>query len=460
MSTSGSRLCFLASLCFVSVCSLYGQEVNQQALAEKTRILFVLDGSGSMNADWGQNQSRMDVAKNILTRLVDSLRVNPRLELALRVYGHRYLRQANNCNDSQLEVPFAVNNHNKIISEIKDITPRGVTPITYSLLQAANDFPSGAGYRNILILITDGVESCGGDPCQASIELQKKGVFLRPFIIGLGVPGGKALDCVGKFVDAENSKSFNKILNESIQTTFAKTTVSVELLNGEGNPTETNVNVTFLNSMTNTAAYEFVHYLDPGGKPDSVQIDPVLSYDLVVNTLPPVIKRDVGIVNGKHNAISIPVPQGTIVVKPEGRGNPFKAIVRQHGHGEILHEQNSFQPVRFLEGQYEVETLTLPRRIFSVTLQAGKTTTITLPSTGAVNINTLAVGYGSVFEITEKGETQWVCTLDETKSRHSLNLLPGSYKIAFRARRTKGSKYTAIKTFQIQSGQTLNISMF
>lgn len=460
MSTSVSRLFFLASLYFVSVCSLYGQEINQQALAEKTRILFVLDGSGSMNADWGQNQSRMDVAKNILTRLVDSLRVNPRLELALRVYGHRYLRQANNCNDSHLEVPFALNNHNKIITEIKDITPRGVTPITYSLLQAASDFPSGAGYRNILILITDGVESCGGDPCQASIELQKKGVFLRPFIIGLGVPGGKALDCVGKFVDAENSNSFNKILNESIETTFAKTTVSVELLNGEGNPTETNVNVTFLNSMTNTAAYEFVHYLDPVGKPDSVQVDPVLSYDLVVNTLPPVVKRDVGIVNGKHNSISIPVPQGTIVIKPEARGNPFKAIVRQHGHGEILHEQNSFQPVRFLEGQYEVETLTLPRRIFPVTLQAGKTITISLPSAGAVNINTLAVGYGSVFEITEKGETQWVCTLDETKSRHSLNLLPGSYKIAFRARRTKGSKYTAIKTFQIQSGQTLNISMF
>src|SRR5690606_33223050 len=108
------------------------QEVNEQALPENTRILFVLDGSGSMNAIWGENQSRMDVAKSILTRLVDSLRVNPNLELALRVYGHRYSRQANNCNDSRLEVPFAVNNHNRIIAEIKDIVPRGVTPITYS----------------------------------------------------------------------------------------------------------------------------------------------------------------------------------------------------------------------------------------------------------------------------------------------------------------------------------------
>src|SRR5688500_14745028 len=145
--------------------SLLGQAINQPALPGKTRILFVLDASGSMNAQWGNNQSRMDVAKQILTRLVDSLRVNPKVELALRVYGHRYSRQANNCNDSHLEVAFGINNHNNIISEINDITPRGVTPITYSLLQAANDFPANAGYRNIVILITDGVESCGGDPC-------------------------------------------------------------------------------------------------------------------------------------------------------------------------------------------------------------------------------------------------------------------------------------------------------
>jgi len=449
----------LVLLLFAGI-SAAAQEVNEQALPENTRILFVLDGSGSMNAIWGENQSRMDVAKSILTRLVDSLRVNPNLELALRVYGHRYSRQANNCNDSRLEVPFAVNNHNRIIAEIKDIVPRGVTPITYSLLQAANDFPAGAGYRNIVILITDGVESCGGDPCQASIELQKKGVFLRPFIIGLGVPGGKALDCVGKFIDAENAHSFNRILNHAIETTFATTTVSVELLNGDNAPVETNINVTFLNSMTGTPAYEFVHYLDPRGRPDSVEIDPVLSYDVVVNTLPPVVQRNVNIANGKHNVLRIPVPQGTLVVKPEGTGNPFPAVVRQKGQGQILNIHSGLESVRYLSGNYEVETLTTPRRIFSVSLQPGKVTTITLPSPGTVNINSLAVGYGSIFEILDSGESRWVCTLDPSATRHHYNLLPGQYKIAFRARRSRGSKYTAIRYFEVRSGQTLNLRLF
>lgn len=450
----------LFSCCFFSNLSLLGQEVNHQKPPEKTRILFVLDGSGSMNAGWGENQSRMDVAKNILGRLVDSLKVNPKLELALRVYGHRYLRQSNNCTDSELEVPFGVANHDAIIREIKDITPRGVTPITYSLLQAAKDFPAGPGYRNIVILITDGVESCGGDPCAASVELQKRGVFLRPYIIGLGVPGGKALDCMGTFIDAENATSFNRILNESIETTFATTTVSVELLNGGGAPVESNVNVTFLDNMTGTPVYEFVHYLDSRGRPDSVQIDPVLTYDVVVNTLPRIVQRNVNIINGQHNVIRVPAPQGTLIVKPEGRGNSFAAVVRQRDHGEILHVQKSSEARRYLQGEYEVETLTLPRRVFGVSLEAGKTITLTVPSPGTININTLAVGYGSLFEIQPDGESRWVFTLDENKTNHSLNLLPGRYKIAFRARRSRGSKYTAVKSFEIHSGQTLNLRMF
>jgi Ca-activated chloride channel family protein len=436
------------------------QNVNQQALPEKTRILFVLDASGSMNATWGESGSRMEAAKKILIRLVDSLRANPSVELALRVYGHRYSRQSNNCQDSQLEVPFGIKNHKTIIEEIEELNPKGVTPITFSLLQAANDFPQSSGFRNILILITDGVESCGGDPCEASVQLQKKGVFLRPFIVGLGVPGGKALDCVGKFIDAENAGSFNRILNESIETTFAKTTVSVELLNGEDKPVETNINVSFLNSMTGTPVYEFVHYLDRFGRPDSVQIDPVLSYDVVVNTLPRVILRNVHIINGRHNVIRIPAPQGTLVIKPEARGNPFSAVVRQRRKSEILHQQNSYEPCRYLEGDYEVETLTLPRRIFPVSVKAGKVITISLPSTAVVNINTLAVGFGSLFEILPTGESKWVAALDPDRTLHLLNLLPGEYKIAFRARRSTGSKYTAIKNFSVKAGETLNIKMF
>jgi Ca-activated chloride channel homolog len=449
-------LVFLVGLSFGTAC---GQNKVQQRVPEKTRILFVLDGSGSMEALWG-GQPKMEVAKKILAKLVDSLRVNDKLELALRVYGHRFSRQANNCQDSNLEVPFAPKNHNVIIQKINGIKPKGVTPITYSLSQAAKDFPKSSGYRNILILITDGLESCGGDPCTASIELQRQGVFLRPYIIGLGLQGGKVLECIGKYIDSENSRTFNKILNKSIESSLATTTVSIELLNGENKAVETNVDVSFINTITSIPAYEFVHYRDRNGKPDSVAIDPVTSYDIIVNTVPPVIVKNPDIDIGKHNVISVKVPQGRIVARPEGRGNPFTLVVRQKGKSEILNQQRSGESYRYLEGEYEVETFTLPRRIFNVNLRADQTETITLPATGLVNINTVSTGIGSLFEILGTGETKWVCHLDETSTQHSYTLLPGKYRIAFRARQAGGSKYTAIKNFEIKSGQTISVGMF
>jgi Ca-activated chloride channel homolog len=456
---SGKVSGFLVVLIFFAL-EADGQNTVQQKLPEKTRVLFVMDGSGSMEALWGPSESRMDIAKRIMVRLIDSLRANPDLELALRIYGHRYSRQANNCQDSKLEVPFGLRNHAAIIDKIKEVRPRGVTPITYSLEQAANDFPASKGYRNILILITDGIEGCGGDPCSVSVALQKKGVFLRPFIIGLGIAGGKVLECMGTYIDSKDAESFNEVLNESIETTFAKTTVSVELLNGAGIASETNVNITLLNNMTGVAAYDFVHYLDKRGKPDTVQIDPVLHYDFVVNTLPPLAHQDVKITNGTHNLIRIPVPQGTLVVRSDEKGNRFSLLVRQKGKSELLNQQNAGEAERYLAGEYSVETLTLPRRIFDVSIEADRLKTITLPQPGLVNINTLSGGFGSLFEILETGESKFVIALEQNRSLHSYNLLPGNYKIAFRVKQAAGSKYTATKHFEVKSGQTSNISLF
>lgn len=447
-------------LCLIILQSAQAQKKVQQKIPEKTRILFLLDGSGSMMGHWEGTRSRIDIAKDILTRLVDSLRINTDVELALRVYGHRYQRQSNNCQDTYLEVPFGQKNHNAIITKLKEVRPKGVTPITYSLLEAAKDFPMGQGYRNILILITDGIESCGGDPCATSVELQRRGVFLRPFVIGLGLEGGKALDCVGKYFDSKSTTSFNQVLNNAIETTFSKTSVSIELLKDNGRPTETNVDVSFLNSMTGTPAYEFVHYLDARGKPDSVDIDPVLSYDIVVNTVPPVVSRNVSIINGRHNVISIPAPQGYLLVKQDGRNSTFQIIVRERGKTETLNTQNSNTSFKYLKGTYRIETLTLPRRSFDVTIEPDKTSTITLPTPGLVNINTISAGYGSLFEILEDGTKNWVMHLDDQKTRHSCQLLPGKYQVAFRVKDAGGSKYTGVKTFEVASGQTVNIAVF
>src|SRR5688500_6470822 len=434
----------------------------QQKLPEKTRILFLLDASGSMLEQWERpNQTRWSVAKSILIKLVDSLGQNTKLELALRVYGHRSPQEIKNCKDTWLEVPFKPRSHTSIIQKLNEIKPKGVTPITYSLEQAANDFPSNAGYRNIVILITDGIESCGGDLCAMSRAMQKKGVFLRPYIIGLGLKTEQSLECAGRYIDADTPGKFNDVLNEAIETSFAKTTVSVEILDANNQPTETNVNVSFLNSLTGIPMYDFVHYRDRLGRPDTVQIDPVVDYDLVVNTIPPVIKNNIALLIGKHNVLSIRAPQGNLLVTQEGRrDNNLQPWVREKGKSELIHTQRSNETVRYLTGNYEVETLTLPHRVFNIEIPPNKTETFLLPAPGIVNFNTISTGYGSLYEIKPDGTQVWVCNLNDLKNQFTLNLLPGQYKIVFRVKQTTGSKYTAFKKFTVKPGTTLTVNVF
>ena len=440
----------------------FSQTKVQQKIPEKTRILFLLDASGSMLEQWERpNQTRWSVAKSILTKLVDSLGQNNKLELALRVYGHRSPQEIKNCKDTWLEVPFKPRSHTQIIQKLAEIKPKGVTPITYSLEQAANDFPTNAGYRNIVILITDGIESCGGDLCAMSRAMQRNGVFLRPYIIGLGLRTGQSLECAGKYIDADTPGKFNDVLNEAIEKSFAKTTVSVEILGANNQRTESNVNVSFLNSLTEIPMYDFVHYRDRQGNPDTVQIDPVVDYDLVVNTIPPVIKRNIGLDIGKHNVLTIPAPQGDVVIKQEGRrDNKLQAVVRLKGKSELIHTQTSNETVRYLTGSYEVETLTLPRRLFDIEIEPNKTETVLLPSPGIVNFNTTSTGYGSLYEIKPDGTQTWVCNLNNLRHEFSLSLLPGQYKIVFRVKQTTGSKFTAFKKFTVRSGTTLMVNVF
>lgn len=449
-------VCFLLA---VLVTAATGQ-VRQQKVAEKTRLLFLLDASGSMLDPWGRNQTKLSVAKTILAKIVDSLRQNNKIELALRLYGHRFPPGVNNCTDTELVVPFKTNNHQAIIDRINGIRPKGVTPISYSLEQSGNDFPDQPGYRNLVILITDGIESCGGDPCAVSIALQRRGVFLQPYIIGLGLTAEKSLECAGVYLNAETPGKFHEALNEALERSFAKTTVSV-VLQGAASRPETNINVTFENAYTGVPMYEFVNYLNDARLPDSVEVDPMVRYDLVVHTIPAVRKSGAEIRLGEHTTVTIPVVQGNLLIQQEeNKKQNLQCIIREKGKSEILHTQFINETVRFLVGNYEVEALTLPRRKYSVTIAPDKTSTLLLPQPGIVNFNTIGTGYGSLYEVRADGTETWVCNLNNLKSVFSLTILPGKYKIVFRVKHSPGSKYTAYKVFTVTSARTHQVNVF
>ena len=442
---------------------IYAQK-PQQSLPEKTRILFLLDGSGSMLAKW-ENTYRIAVAKKLLIEFVDSLRTVENLELALRIYGHQYDRRLRRCDDTKLEAPFAENNHDRIVSVLKNLGPKGTTPIAYALEQAANDFPLDSKARNIIIIITDGIESCDGDPCAVSLALQRKGIFLKPFIIGIGMDlkFEEQFGCVGSFYDAANINEFRKALDKALFQSLGETTVSIELLDVNNQPNETNVNVSFINHFTQTSAFEFVHYRDESGRPDSVEIDPVLSYDIVVNTVPPVRKNKVEILVGKHNVLKIKSPQGWLSIDQPGYTeykNGVLAIVKKSNNQEILTTIHIPGAEKLLVGNYDIECTTLPRKVFkNVRVNQSETIELNILQPGVVNFITTSMGLGSIYKFFEDGSQKWIHNLDPNQLRNTVAIQPGSYKVVFRSEKAKGSKFTTIKKFEIKPGSSLSIKL-
>ena len=197
---------------------------------------------------------KIDIAQRLLSEAVDSLRNMPNVGLALRVYGNRSAITPGNqdCDDTHLEVPFGPENVPQIKTVLKSTYPKGTTPIAKSLEATINDFTPCSNCKNIVILITDGIEACDGDPCAISRALRKNNIFLKPFVIGLGVleEYKKNFYCIGNFYDAKDENSFRTILSLVLKEAVNSTSVQVDLLDVDGEPTETNVNMTFYDVKT------------------------------------------------------------------------------------------------------------------------------------------------------------------------------------------------------------------
>jgi Ca-activated chloride channel family protein len=430
-----------------------------------TRLLFLLDASGSMMAPW-EGQPRWEVAKRLLAKMADSLNAYPNLELGLRVYGHQSPNSEQNCEDSRLEVPFAPKNAAAIKAKLKTLKAQGNTPITYSLGQSANDFPIDKTSRNVLLLITDGVESCQGDPCATSLALQRKHIFLKPFVIGIGAQKdfGKALDCLGRYYNAAEVKTFKTVLNDVIAQTLAKTTVAVNLTDEAGRAVESNVNMTFINNVTGQPEYNYVHYRDAAGKADELAIDALQSYDLVINTLPPVRQANLVIKPGKANVLSYKTPQGTLAlqgpgVSPNPYGGPVQAVVRTPAGATVVALPFGTKQ-KLLAGNYEVEMLTLPRTVQRISVRQGMTSTLNYPAPGTLNITSDLKGYGSIYQVDSDDAQTWVANLPETSSKVNMALQPGTYRLVFRTATSTGSKFTDVRNFTIRSAQTTSVAIF
>ena len=180
------------------------------------RTIIVLDASGSM---WAQidGKSRIEIAKETVRTVVGNL--PPDREIGLMVYGHR---DKGSCEDIELVVPPAAGTSAAIIAATNKISPKGKTPLSAAVKQAAEALKY-TEEKATVILVTDGLETCNADPCALGAELEKAGVDFTAHVVGFGLSEaeGKKVACLatntgGQYIQASDAKSLTKALTTTV----------------------------------------------------------------------------------------------------------------------------------------------------------------------------------------------------------------------------------------------------
>lgn len=429
-----------------------------------SRILFIFDASNSMAGQWDGSR-KIDMARDVLFETVDSLEKMPNVEMALRVYGHQSPVPPQDCNDTKLEVPFGPSNASMIRQKLRFINPKGTTPIAHSLELAPGDFPPCSHCRNIVVLITDGIEACGGDPCRVSQNLQEKGVILRPFVIGIGSDPGfrETFNCIGEYFDAPTKEEFREALEVVITQALNETSAQINLLDSHSRPTETDVNVVLYDRFSGVIRYNMIHTLNNKGNPDTLSLDHMNTYDIVAQTIPPVRFDSVKLIPGRHNTIGMDAPQGYLYVRTN-RGKSYeqeKILVKKAGDTRTINIQKIGNVGKYLVGRYDLEIPIYPLlEVKDVEILQSYTTTVKIPAPGFVTINTQQPGAGSLYQLTASGDQVWVLNLQENRKIQRFYLQPGRYRIVFRRGDFKSTSHSMVRDFVVREGAPETIKPF
>jgi Ca-activated chloride channel family protein len=184
ISFSGLAVALLAFLADVEV----SQAAEERAPCTEDAMI-VFDASGSMSGNgWGYGSetagvvSRIDKVRATLGKILP--RITRFRRVGLITYGPGTWNQCN----VRLDLKPAENAAQRIMAAIDALVPAGKTPLTEAVAQAAKVL----GYRSkpgIIVLLTDGEETCGGSPCELGKELAQEAVQLTVHVIGLRVKG-------------------------------------------------------------------------------------------------------------------------------------------------------------------------------------------------------------------------------------------------------------------------------
>lgn len=190
------------------------------ALAGIPAVEIILDASWSMTTAF-ESSSRFDSAQRALTNTVNRA-IPEGAPFALRIFGN--IEGSLACR-TDLMVPYGPLERDEVNAVIANAAPQfnANTPLAASLQMVAEDLAESTEEERIVVLLTDGEETCDGDPAAAIQELVDAGFNVQVNIVGLAIAdevlkaeferwariGG------GTYYDVTNLAQLNTVLREA-----------------------------------------------------------------------------------------------------------------------------------------------------------------------------------------------------------------------------------------------------
>ena len=445
-------------LCAVGcVLTLWAQRDATVTPPQKTRMLLILDCSNSMWDHW-QSDAKIKVTQQVLLHFIDSVAAQNNIDVALRVFGHLN----KDSYGTKLEVPFGEDNTYRLRSKIKTLVPNGGCTAASALDSALHDFPAETSSRNIILIITDGIDDSDGNICNVARQVQLSGIVVQTFILGIGNPRDfqRELDCAGKFKYIPNEEQYAESLYSIFRISDQRAHLILDIKDAAGMTSTTETPIAFYDSQTRVVKY-LTRYT--GNLSDTLHIDPLVKYNVEVFTNPPTIMNGLEFAPGKTSTLSTQINQGRLRVRQEQQRvtwpvPKYSLTVRCHGASNVLHTQQLGDEEYYLAGTYDIDVMTLPAiHLEGVEVRGEATTDLSIPMPGMVVVaKPKQILQGSIFHFDE-GVLTFVCDLNPNSINERIVLQPGDYMLVAQPQSNATYGATTTQRFSVESAKQTNV---
>lgn len=229
------------------------RSANQDRPVEPRRLVVAFDASGSMAGALG-SRTKMEAAREAVDALLEEMPED--VTLGLVAFGHRGTNddsgRAESCAGVEALVDVASGSIDQLRDELAALEPAGWTPLAAGLEEAGRQLmETQTPGEQVIYVVSDGEETCGGDPVAAARALHEGDIRAVVNILGLDLPAAdrEQLEAVadaggGLFTSIESESE----LARSIEEMRRQNSNSVEVLRSRNQSAGTqlrNSNVTF-----------------------------------------------------------------------------------------------------------------------------------------------------------------------------------------------------------------------